>query len=107
MKNFIEIDGVSSQCFGLWMDKLPLWPISTEVIETVSMPGVAVDTGRPTGRYQDYSLTLTGYLTKRPCSDLLSRLSALRVCRCQAPNHASFIVAGETLMDGLLACGTR
>ena len=66
MRNWIEIDGVASKCFGLYMDKLPLWPVSSETVENIVLPGVPCEIDRHTGQYRDIELTLTGYITRPP-----------------------------------------
>lgn len=76
MRNRIEIDGKSSRCFGLKMARLPLWTTAAETVENVALPGVPVGQDRHTGQYQDFELTLTGYLTRMPAAGELSRLNA-------------------------------
>ena len=66
LKNWIEIDGVASKCFGLHMDRLPLWPAASETVENIVLPGVPIEIDRHTGQYRDIDLTLRGYLTKPP-----------------------------------------
>ena len=70
MRNWIEIDGKTSRDFGLAMARLPLWTAAAETVENITLPGVAVEMDRHTGQYQDFNLTLTGYLTRPPmCGD--------------------------------------
>ena len=64
LRNWIEIDGVTSKCFGLYMDKLPLWPIASETVENIVLPGVPIEIDRHTGQYRDIYFELTGYLTR-------------------------------------------
>lgn len=64
MMSWIEIDGRRSTEFGLMMTKLPLWPVASETVTTTAIPGVAVETERHTGQYQDFPLSLTGYLIR-------------------------------------------
>lgn len=76
MRNWIEIDGVSSMRHGLKMERLPLWTTAAETVENITLPGVPVEMDRHTGQYQDFELTLTGYLTHPVCHHDLSRLQA-------------------------------
>lgn len=64
MRNWIEIDGKRSTEFGLRMARLPLWPVAAEEVENIELPGAAVDSERHTGRFPDFELPLTGYLTR-------------------------------------------
>lgn len=64
MRNWIEIDGKRSTEFGLRMARLPLWTVAAETVDTVEIAGVPVASDRHTGQYQDFDLTLTGYLTR-------------------------------------------
>ena len=66
MRNWIEIDGVASKCFLLYMDRLPLWPVSSETVENIILPGVPIEIDRHTGQYRDIELPLTGYITRPP-----------------------------------------
>ena len=75
MRNWIEIDGKCSQCFGLKMDRLPLWTTAAETVENTALPGVPVEMDRHTGQYKDFDLTLTGYLTKPPHNHELAALN--------------------------------
>ena len=62
--SWIEIDGRRSTEFGLMMTKLPLWPVASETVTTTALPGIAVEADRHTGQYQDFPLSLTGYLIR-------------------------------------------
>lgn len=75
MRNWIKIDGKSSQCFGLKMDRLPLWTTAAETVENTALPGVPVEMDRHTGQYKDFDLTLTGYLTRPPHNHELAVLN--------------------------------
>ena len=75
MKNWIEIDGISSRCYGLKMDRLPLWTVAAETVENTTLPGVPVEIDRHTGQYKDFDLTLTGYLTHPFHNHDLARLN--------------------------------
>lgn len=75
MRNWIEIDGKSSSCFGLKMDRLPLWTTAAETVENTALPGVPVEMDRHTGQYKDFDLTLTGYLTRPPLGHELAVLN--------------------------------
>ena len=48
------------------MDKLPLWPVASETVENIVLPGVPIEIDRHTGQYRDIELNLTGYLTRPP-----------------------------------------
>lgn len=74
MRNWIEIDGKSSRCFGLKMERLPLWTTAAETVENITLPGVPVEIDRHTGQYKDFDLTLTGYLTRPPHNHELAAL---------------------------------
>lgn len=75
MRNWIEIDGKSSSCFGLKMARLPLWTTAAETVESITLPGVPVELDRHTGQYKDFDLTLTGYLTRPQHNHELARLN--------------------------------
>lgn len=75
MRNWIEIDGKSSSCFGLKMDRLPLWTTAAETVENTALPGVPVEMDRHTGQYKDFDLALTGYLTRPPHNHELAVLN--------------------------------
>lgn len=75
MRNWIEIDGKCSQCFGLKMARLPLWTTAAETVENITLPGVPVEIDRHTGQYKDFDLTLTGYLTRPPVWNDLPKLN--------------------------------
>ena len=76
MRNWIEIDGKCSRCFGLKMDRLPLWTTAAETVENTVLPGVPVEMDRHTGQYKDFDLTLTGYLTRPLHNHDLAALNA-------------------------------
>lgn len=76
MRNWIEIDGVSSMRHGLKMARLPLWTTAAETVENITLPGVPVEMDRHTGQYQDFELTLTGYLTHQIYQHDIARLNA-------------------------------
>lgn len=63
MKNWMKIDGHYSSEFGLKMARLPLWPVATETVDNIQLPGVPVEYDRHTGEYKDFDLTLNGYVT--------------------------------------------
>lgn len=75
MRNWIEIDGKCSRCFGLRMDRLPLWTTAAETVENTALPGVPVEMDRHTGQFKDFDLTLTGYLTRPPHNHELAALN--------------------------------
>lgn len=75
MRNWIEIDGKHSQCFGLTIARLPIWTTATETVENITLPGVPVELDRHTGQYKDFDLTLTGYLTRPPHNHELAVLN--------------------------------
>lgn len=76
MRNWIEIDGITSHAVGLRMARLPVWTTAAETVENIAVPGVAVEMDRHTGQYPDFDLELTGYLTRPVCTHDLARLNA-------------------------------